>query len=127
MLDKVFWQKFNKDKKIVDLSVMPPCKTNLSYHIMRANYIAFLFRQADHLVMNLESPEGHGWDADGKVIWSNVPYPDEMNELLLIEESEESDCDELEDDVDVEISISHNSRFKKKWYNQVNSFYFCNL
>ena len=76
---------------------------------MSANYTAFLFRQADHLVMNLESPEGYGWDADGKVIWSNVTYPDEMNKLLLVEESEESDCDELEDDVDDE--IENNSGF----------------
>ena len=58
--------------------------------------------------MNLESPEGYGWDVDGKVIWSNVSYPDEINELL-VEESEESDCDELEDHVDVE--IENNSGF----------------
>ena len=109
---KVFWQKFNKDKKIVDLSLMPPCKTNLSYHILRANYVALLFRQADHLVMNLESPEGYGWNADGKVIWSNVSYPDEMNKLLLVEESEESMwMSRLKTTVD----------FKKR-YNPVNSF-----
>ena len=80
---------------------------------MRANYVAFLFRQADHLTMNLESPEGYGWkdmDADGKVILSDVSYSDEMNELLLVEESEMSDCDELEDDVDVE--IEDNSGFE---------------
>ena len=114
---KVFWQKFNKDKKIVDLSLMPPCKTNLKLPHLESKLRSLLFRQADHLVMNLESPEGYGWNADGKVIWSNVSYPDEMNELLLVEESEESMWMwRLKTTVD----------FKKR-YNQVNSFYCCNL
>jgi hypothetical protein len=39
---KVFWNKFNKEK-IIDLSLMPPCQSNLHYHIMRANYVADIF------------------------------------------------------------------------------------
>ena len=102
---KVFWQTFNKDEKIVDLSLMPPCESTLRYHIMRANYVAYLFRQADHLMMHLESPERHGWDADEKVVWSDNCYPDDINEFLLDEEIEEisSDDAEYEDDLDVEI------------------------
>ena len=102
---KVFWQKFNKDEKIVYLSLMPPCKSNLHYHIMRANYVAYLFRQADHLVMHLESPERYGWDADGKVVWSDNCYPNDINEFLLDEENGEisSDDDEYEDDMDIEM------------------------
>ena len=70
---------------------------------MKVNYVAFPFRQADDLVTNLENPEGYGWDADKKVIWSDISYSDEMNELLLFEERKESDCDKPEDDVDVKI------------------------
>jgi hypothetical protein len=40
---KVFWNKFNKEKKIIDLSLMPPCQSNLHYHITRANYVADIF------------------------------------------------------------------------------------
>ena len=40
---KAFWNKFNKEKKIIDLSVMPPCQSNLHYHIMRAKYVAYIF------------------------------------------------------------------------------------
>ena len=43
-----------------------------------------------------------------------------MNELLLIEESEESDCDKLEDDVDVE--IEDNSGFKKNGITKLTHF-----
>jgi hypothetical protein len=31
---KVFWDKFHKEKKIIDLSLMPPCQSNLHYHII---------------------------------------------------------------------------------------------
>ena len=34
---KVFWDRFHKENKIIDLSLMPPCSSNLRYHIMRAN------------------------------------------------------------------------------------------
>ena len=81
---KVFWQKFNKDEKILDHSLMPPCKSNFHYHIMRANYVAYLFRQAVHLIRHLESSEGYGWDADGKVVWSDNCYPDDINELFFL-------------------------------------------
>ena len=40
---KVFWSKLNKEKKIIDLSLMPPCQSNLHHHIMRANYVAYIF------------------------------------------------------------------------------------
>ena len=40
---KVFWNKFKKEKKIIDLSLMPPCQSNLYYHITRANYVADIF------------------------------------------------------------------------------------
>ena len=74
---------------------------------MRANYVAYLFRQADQLRMHLESLERRGWDADGKVVWSDTCYPADINELLQDEENEESssfsDDNENEDYMDVEI------------------------
>ena len=59
---KVFWKKFNKDEKIIDLSLMPPCESNLHYHIMRANYVTNVFRLAEQIIrrMHLESPERNG-------------------------------------------------------------------
>ena len=38
---KMFMQKFEKEGKVLDLSLLPPCKANLQLHIMRANYVAF--------------------------------------------------------------------------------------
>lgn len=32
---KLFMQKFEREKKVVDLSLLPPCKENLKLHILR--------------------------------------------------------------------------------------------
>ena len=103
---KVFWDRFHKEKKIIDLSLMPPCSSNLRYHIMRANYVAYIFRHAGQLQMDLESPDGHGWNADGNVVWSDICYPQEIDALLAATDSENSSCpddEEYENDLDVEI------------------------
>ncbi len=67
----MFWEKFDKKKKIVDLSLLPPCKANLQYHIIRSNYVADIFRHADQLVLAVKDPANHGWDRDRKIVWSN--------------------------------------------------------
>ncbi len=79
----MFWEKFEKKKKIVDLSLLPPCKENLQYHIMRSNYVSYIFRHADQLILDVMDPASHGWDSDRKVIWSDECYPQNVAEFLL--------------------------------------------
>ena len=103
--NKIFLQKFEREKKIIDLSLLPPCQANLKLHTMRANYVASIFRKADRLFLNLEEPMNHGWDERGRVIWSSVCYPDDVSELLITcEEHEEnedfSETSDLEEDFD---------------------------
>ena len=71
----MFWEKFDKKKKIVDLSLLPPYKENLRYHIMRSNDVAYIFRHADQLILDLMDPANHGWDKERKIVWSNECYP----------------------------------------------------
>ena len=58
--NKIFLQNFEREKKIIDLSLLPPCQANLKLHTMRANYVASIFRKADRLFLNLEEPMNHG-------------------------------------------------------------------
>ena len=60
---KIFWQKLEKENKVIDLSFMPPCEANL--HIMRANYVALIFRKADRFILDLEDHTSHGWSNQG--------------------------------------------------------------
>ena len=40
----IFWTKFDEENKVADLNVLQPCKNNLKYHIIRSNYVAYIFR-----------------------------------------------------------------------------------
>ena len=37
---KIFWSKLNKENKVIDISLLQPCKNSLRKHTERANYIA---------------------------------------------------------------------------------------
>ena len=78
----------------------------MRYHILRANYVAYLFRHADQLMLGLESAEKHGWDANGNVVWSESCYPDDISDLLQHEETDDSASsseNDYEDDMDIEL------------------------
>jgi hypothetical protein len=64
---------------------------------------AYIFRHADQLLIELESPDEHGWDGDGHVVWSDICYPEEVDALLAGTEGENSSSfnDDYEDDLDM--------------------------
>jgi hypothetical protein len=101
---KIFLQRFEKEKKVIDISLLPPCETNLKLHIIRANYVASIFRKANHLIIDLDEPTNHGWDERWEVIWSSVCFPDDVSELLIGQEVEDEldfvQNSDLEDDFD---------------------------
>ena len=91
---------------MIDLSLLPPFQTSLERHIRRANYVARIWRQASHHMMNIQDPQLHGWNEDLSADWISVPYPEVISELLLANdekmtasESESSD-DDIDDDID---------------------------
>ena len=79
---KIFLQRFEKEKKVIDISLLPPCETNLKLHIIRANYVASIFRKANHLILDLDESTNHGWDERGEVVWSSVCFSDDVSGLL---------------------------------------------
>ena len=103
---KMFVEKFEKKKKIIDLSLLPPCSDNLRLHCKRANHVAMIFKQADRLILQLEEPANHGWNERGAVVWSDVCFPEDVSELLLdgetgnIESNDVEGSDSEEEDMD---------------------------
>eukprot|EP00794_Sanderia_malayensis_P020967 gene20967-biopygen15473 len=98
---KKFLQKFESEKKIKDLSLLPPCQSNLKLHVERANYVALMYREADRLMMDLNDPVNHGWNEEGSVVWSDESYPDDVATLLLDNADnadETDDTDENDED-----------------------------
>ena len=47
-------KKLKTEKIIVNLGILPPCQSNVKLHIMRANYVASIFRKTDRLILDLE-------------------------------------------------------------------------
>ncbi len=76
--------------------------------------------------MNLDNPEEHGCNSDGKVIWSDVSFPEDVSELLLDLDDNGSgdfdDEDDLQDDMDIEIEDDSEflseliNFFETRWY-----------
>eukprot|EP00794_Sanderia_malayensis_P010661 gene10661-biopygen8528 len=102
---KLFVQKFEREKKIIDLSLLPPCKENLRLHILRANYVAMIFWQANGLMLQLDAQVDHGWNESGSVRWSDTCYPEDISELSLSQvevneelEAESVECSDSDDD-----------------------------
>ena len=118
----MFWDRYNKEKKIVDLCMLPPCKGNLRLHFQRANYVAYVMRHAHLLRPNLQNFSLHGWDeTSGEAKWVTALTPHDIVEVLVEAEEDASDeeidivsafddsGDEMEDDADFKIQ---DSRFK---------------
>ena len=80
---RIFWKNFERDEKVTDLSLLPPCKSSLEKHILRANYVARISRQARKPIVEIEEPQNHGWNEDCSVDWVSEPYPENVAELLI--------------------------------------------
>ena len=99
MHSNLFQQKFSSGKAI-DLMLLPPCQDDLNFHIDCSCYIANLYSESIRLEMLLDSPSLHGWDVEGNLIWCETYFPDDISDLLLMDngnESNESDYVESDD------------------------------
>eukprot|EP00794_Sanderia_malayensis_P013417 gene13417-14793_t len=97
----LFWKAFERNKKVADLSLLPPCSSTLKKHIQRSSYVASLWRQANQPLISAGCPSDHGWESTLTPGWIDKPYPDDIAELLIesvnIEEIvEDEDASDLE-------------------------------
>ena len=105
----IFWDKHNKDKKIVELCMLPPCFGNLELHLKRSHYVAYIFQHANRLQLNLDQACLHGWSKIS-VQWMDEYFPNDIHAALITayeeegkDKQEEGDDIEEKDDADVEL------------------------
>ena len=98
---KIFWRTFARDKKITDLSLLPPCGASLRKHIQRSSYVASLWRQANDPQISVGDATNHGWKTDLTPDWIDEPYPEDIAELLIESDVTHDSADD-EDDTDAE-------------------------
>ena len=97
-----------KNGKIVDLCVLPPCLDNLNFHITRANYVAYIYRHASQLKIQLDDCIDHGWTVDAQIIWTTNTVPMDFTDIILsVNENEDDQENEFdhddEDDYDINL------------------------
>ena len=96
---ELFEKKYMKNDKVIDMALLPPCKSVLLLHMKRANYVAKIWKSS--LTSWLESDDitEHGWLPDGSTIWVDDIFPCEVEEILCDPTFDEEDVgeDELSD------------------------------
>ena len=80
---KIFENKKHKrHNKIIDLSLLPPCKSVLRLHSKRGNAVAYLWRNASNPTIEFPSLTENGWTTTGDIEWIEEPFPAEVEELM---------------------------------------------
>ena len=101
------FQKVYKQKnKIIDLSLSPPCQQTLKLHCRRCNYVTKIWKSSDVSVVQAPAIVNHGWNEEYEIKWAEVAFPDDVEEILLLNEEsgyEESDSDSSEDESDEDL------------------------
>ncbi len=80
----MFQKNFERIEKVTDLSL---CKSSREKHLLRANYVARIWRQAQNPIVEIEDPSNHGWNEDCPVDWVTEPYSERDVELLIDREN----------------------------------------
>ena len=99
---KIFEKKRKRHNKIIDLSLLPACKSVLRLHSKRANAVAYLWRNASNPTIEFPSFTENGWTTTGDIEWIEEAFPVEVEELITRDE----DNGENEDDYGSEVESS---------------------
>ena len=84
---KNFEQKFKKERKVIDLASLPPCKQVFNYHLERSNYIAYVWRNSINANIEMPPIQNHGWTVEGSIYWMNDAFPEDVEDLLAEDDS----------------------------------------
>ena len=66
---ELFHKKYAKQNKVVNLSLLPPCKSTLEKHLQRANYVARIWKCCGISNTDYPHPSQYGWNAVLEIEW----------------------------------------------------------
>ena len=90
---KTILEEICERKKIIDLSLLPPCKSVLLLHTKRANCVAKIWRCSNEAQLQVPDFKMHGWDANCKIKWLEKEFPDNIQDLFFDSNFDETDTD----------------------------------
>ena len=94
--NKLFWKHWQKNGKVIDLSLLPPCASSLRKHTARAYFIAKIWKHANIPMQDIDAFANFSWFPDGSIDWIDCPYPSNVADLFgenqsTIDEDEEDE------------------------------------
>ena len=78
-----FKKKFSNEEKAIDMATLAPCKPVLVLQVKKANYVACIWKRSGNQHIYEPPFSSHGWDPDGRDVWVEEAYPDEITEILF--------------------------------------------
>ena len=65
---EIFQNVYEKKGKIIDFSLLPPCRASLFLQSQRCNYVSKIWRSCLQADLVLEDISNHGWTVDGEIV-----------------------------------------------------------
>ena len=97
---ELFHKKYSKQNKLIDLALLPPCKNVLEKHLQRANYVSRLWKCCGIANTDYPPPGQHGWDMAHEINWCDDVFPNEIDELLMLDDEDSYEFGEDENETD---------------------------
>ena len=94
----IFHRKYSNENKIVDLSLLPPCQSVLKLHSNRASFVAKIWKSAGDPHLPLPDISLHRWTDKCKIQRMHKAFPNNIEELLLDDNDEETASQFVADD-----------------------------
>ena len=84
---KIFAEKLASNG-LIDLSILPPCRSVVRFHLYRVCYITYYWKKACTSHLEYQPVCEFGWHADGTIQWFDVQFPEAVETILVDEECE---------------------------------------
>ena len=94
---EMFRDTYEKKNKIQGLALLPPCKQALTLQSRHANYIARVWKLCFRPVIDYDDITSHGWKKNGQTVWTSEGFPDDIEAILVGDESSNEDYDDSDD------------------------------
>ena len=91
----LFQRKYRRDEKIIDLSILPPCKSVLLLHANRANYVAKIWKRSEEPQLQTPDIDIYGWKMNYEIKWLEKEFPDDIEDLLIDPAFDELETDDF--------------------------------
>ena len=67
------------------MSNLPPCEATLLLHLKRSNYVAKICKSCLSARFDYPEPYEHGWNNDFTIKWTELPFSENIEDLLVEE------------------------------------------